>query len=132
MKLKREILMSIVATLLIGASIFVYSTTPNSGITLFAVAENGVCSDLACVSESFVSCTPAKMTWSSDQNGQTITAVMEVVGVVDNLCYFKMTSDDRTLRECYFPLNSLSEGLAQQFFHGTNNGFGQLISDSCR
>ncbi len=130
--MKREILMSIVATILLGACVFIYAGS-NAGITLFAISEDGVCSDIACISENLVSCTPARMTWTSDSGEQRVTATMEVVGIIGgDFCTFKMTSDDRTLRECHFPISSLSNSLAEQFFKGKDNGFGLLISDSCK
>ena len=132
MKMKREILMSVVAVVLLGVCVFIYASS-GTGITFFAISEDGVCSDTACISENFVLCTPARMTWTSDSGDQKVTATMEVIGIVDDqFCEFKMTSDDRTLRECYFPIASLSDSLAEQFFKGKDNGFGLLISDSCK
>ncbi len=125
--------MSIVAAVLIGACVFLYynSGTFGSGITAFAVDENGVCSDIDCMSQSLISCTPARMTWTSQQNEQSAIVVIEIIGVANNLCVLKMTSGDITLKECYFPMNSLSQQFADQFFKGRDYGFGQILSDSC-
>lgn len=126
--MRREILMSIIATILLGVCVFIYAG-PNFGITLFAIASDNPCSDINCISQNLVTCTPARLDWESDSG----LIILEVVGEVDGMfCEIKMTSNGNALRECYFPLESLSESLAEQFFKGKNNGFGQLISDSCK
>lgn len=123
--------MGVVTAVLLAAGVFIYSTSSNSNITFFAISENGICEDMTCIQENFISCTPAKMQWTSESGEESVTAVVEVVGVVDTFCNFKMISDGRLLRECYFPLDSLNEQLIEEFLKGKDNGFSQLISDSC-
>ncbi|MDP1728590.1 MAG: hypothetical protein Q8L27_00110 [archaeon] len=129
--MKKEILMGIVTAFLLGACVFIYVTS-SSGVTFFAISEGGVCKTMDCITESFSSCTPAIANWKTELNGQSITANIEILGVVDNLCGFKMYSGDLIIRECYFPLDSLGAGLTEQFFSGKDNGFSQVIADSCR
>lgn len=129
--MRRELLMGIITAFLLGACVFIYVTS-SSGMTFFAISDVEVCKTMGCITESFNSCTPAIANWETELDGQVITANIEILGIMNNFCEFKMYSGDLIIRECHFPLESLGEGLTQQFFSGKDNGFSQLISDSCR
>lgn len=130
--MRREILMGIVTAILLGACVFIYYNN-SLGTTFFAVfSESETCRDMGCLSNSLVSCTPAKVEWESVAEEGTLKSSLEVVGIIDNFCVFKMTRADSIVRECYFKQDILSAELAEQFLKGKDNGFGQVIADSCK
>ncbi len=92
-------------------------------------SENGdiICEDPPCLGRYLPSCTPAEMTWKTEEKILVIT----IHGMEKGRCHYTMAFDGIIGADCHFKLEDLQDGKVLNQMFGNKEGKDTIIAEAC-